>query len=354
MQKPKVLRQGDTVALVNPAGMLPERFSRQLEYIKEYLEASGFMVKDHVVYQDWEKAQNRVKGLHRAFDDPDVKAIFPICGGKLIYDVVPKLDYERIGKNPKIFCGSSKVSSLTTMIAERSNLVSIFGPHLNFLNPKASKRENLFSVRSFWNMLLWDWHGKSGLSRHEAAHFFSAPRQAGEEIRIKNIYRSPGNIKREEWRDNFYHALAAQATVSGSLLPASLEVLIEICRVGMVPNVSGKMLMLDALDTSLGQTFALLQDFGAFVDIQSANALIFTSICERTDRRARMFTQLGDRTHVVAFLERVADFVGRKLPVLFGFPLGHCAYKLTLPVGVEATIHTESGDIVLHEIPYEM
>jgi len=45
VRKPVRLASGDTVALVNPAGMLPLRFAKQLDYIKEYLTFKNLIVE---------------------------------------------------------------------------------------------------------------------------------------------------------------------------------------------------------------------------------------------------------------------------------------------------------------------
>lgn len=174
---PRPLQHGDGVALVNPAGILPERFKNQHGYVKTHLEELGFLVKNFVIESGWEDAQRRSEMLLAAFIDPQVQAILPLCGGARIYDIFPLIDYDVLASHPKIICGSSELSALVVMIAEKADMVTFFGPHLNFLNPKASKLENRFTVRSFWNMLQWDWHGRNSLNKNEAYHFFAIPRK---------------------------------------------------------------------------------------------------------------------------------------------------------------------------------
>jgi len=45
MQKPARLALGDTVALVNPAGMPPERFRHYIPLMEEYVQKEGFQTK---------------------------------------------------------------------------------------------------------------------------------------------------------------------------------------------------------------------------------------------------------------------------------------------------------------------
>lgn len=351
LEKPRVLCLGDGVGLVNPAGMLPARFASQLTYTKRYLESLGFLVRDHVVYTDWEKPQHRVKSLIDAFEDPAVKAIFPVCGGELIYEILPLIPYVQIARQPKIICGSSSLSALILAITERSGFVTFFGPHLNFLNPWASKRENQFTVRSFWNMLLWDWHGRNGLTTHERKHFFTAPKTPGSVIKAKNIYTNPQRI-RSRLADNFYLSLTDIPAVSGRLLIVSLEALLRLCRAGLQPSLKGSILVLDSLDKTLAEVRQILNELTRLVAVDRINALVFSSICTRSDTTLDL-PELRDQAVIQSFLMDVELLFGGSIPVFFGFPLGHCAYKLTLPIGITVELGVTSGQLTLLDSPFD-
>lgn len=350
---PRPLQQGDGVALVNPAGVLPERFKNQHGYVKTHLEELGFTVKDLVIESGWEDAQRRNETLLAAFTDPQVKAILPLCGGARIYDVLPLIDYDVLTSHPKIICGSSELSVLMTTIAEKASMVTFFGPHLNFLNPKASKLENRFTVRSFWNMLQWDWHGRNGLSKNEAYHFFAAPRKQVSPVMIRNIYRDPTRIVNDRYRDNFYYASNPEQSVTGKLLIGSLEALARLCEEGLMSDVTGKIVMLDSLDMSLETVAKLFQRFNARCNLSRAAAVVFSSLAERTDRDSLLYPELRDPNLVKNFLQVIANILGGKPPLFHGFPVGHCAYKLTLPIGITASIVAETGDLLLMESPYQ-
>ncbi|MFA4890057.1 MAG: LD-carboxypeptidase [Candidatus Paceibacterota bacterium] len=350
---PRPLQYGDGVALVNPAGVLPERFKNQYRYVKAHLEELGFTVRDFVIESGWEDARRRSETLQAAFTDPQVKAILPLCGGARIYDILPLIDYDVLASHPKIICGSSELSALVVTIAERAGMVTFFGPHLNFLNPKASKLENRFTVRSFWNMLQWDWHGRNGLSKNEAHHFFVAPRKPTLPVVIHNIYRDPTRITNNRYRDNFYYTPISDQNVTGQLLIGSLAVLIRLCEEGLNPDITDKIVMLDSLDMSLGTVAELLQRFNAHCDLSHATAVVFSSLAERTDRENLLYPELRDMDRVKGFLQEVSELLGGKLPLFYGFPVGHCAYKLTLPIGITASIVVETGDLLLVESPYQ-
>src|SRR3989344_1856244 len=349
---PRPLQSGDGVALVNPAGALPERFKNQHGYIKAHLEELGFLVKDMIIESGWEDARKRTETLQAAFTDPQVKAILPLCGGARIYDILPLIDYDVLASHPKIICGSSELSALVVTITKRADIVTFFGPHLNFLNPRASKLENRFTVRSFWNMLQWDWHGRNGLSKNEAYHFFTAPRKPTLPVTIRNIYRDPTRITNDSYRDNFYHAPGSGQSVTGKLLIGSLAVLVKLCEEGLSPDVTDKIVMLDALDMSLGTVGELSQRRNAHCDLSRTAAVVFSSLAERTDRANLLYPELRDPNRVRDFLREVSTLLGGGPPLFHGFPVGHCAYKLTLPIGITASIVVETGDLLIAESPY--
>jgi muramoyltetrapeptide carboxypeptidase LdcA involved in peptidoglycan recycling len=353
VKKPNCLRIGDGVAIINPAGMLPPRFANQLGYIKEYLLNFGFKLKDYVVYKGWKNPRNRADAIHRVFEDPEVKAVFPICGGELIYETIPELDYALLANYPKIVCGSSEFAALGATISELSKFITFFGPHLNFINTKASYKETLFTTRSFWNMFLWDWHGRKGLNKHEAYNFFSAPRDDTAEIVVRNIYLEPEKISKVKYRDNFYLKPAEPNPVSGRLLIVPLEVIVKLCHMGISVSMADKLVMMDTLDFSLQQVLAQFKKLNRLVRLSDANAISFTSLTERTDRKKLLFPELREEGKINKFLDDVRRILSGKVPVFFGFPLGHCAYKLTLPIGAEATILPEIGYIKLHNKPFK-
>ncbi len=350
---PRPLQSGDGVALVNPAGVLPERFKNQHGYVKAHLEELGFLVKDMVIENGWEDAQKRSETLQEAFTDSQVKAILPLCGGARIYDILPLIDYAVLASHPKIICGSSELSALVVTITERADIVTFFGPHLNFLNPKASKLENRFTVRSFWNMLQWDWHGRNSLSKNEDYHFFAAPRKPTLPVTIRNIYRDPTRITNDNYRDNFYYALSSGRSVTGKLLIGSLAVLVRLCEEGLSPDVTNKIVMLDSLDMSLEVVSELFRRFNAHCNLSRTAAVVFSSLSERTDRTDLLYPELRNPNRVRDFLREVSILLGGGSLLFHGFPIGHCAYKLTLPIGITASIVVETGDLLLAESPYQ-
>lgn len=276
MIKPEKLSTGDVVALVNPAGMLPERFSRQLEFIKKYLVQEGLKVRDYIAYTDYFYPNVRADFLHAAFSDPDVKAIFPICGSNKIYEILPLLNYNLITHNPKIICGYSDLSALIFVINELAGIITFFGPHLNFINDKSSKRENLFTIKSFWNMLFWKKSGTNGLSKNEAFNFFRVLDE--NQLIIRNIYSSTERIKNINWRDNVFVNLNAKEKITGQICCLSLDALLKIIELQIHIDLSKKLVFLDTLNATFKEALEKIKKISSHTNIRGANAIIFSSM----------------------------------------------------------------------------
>ncbi len=170
---------------------------------------------------------------------------------------------------------------------------------------------------------------------------------------IRNIYRDPTRITNDNYRDNFYHALGSGQRVTGKLLAGSLAVLVRLCEEGLQPDVTDKIVMLDSLDMSLEVVTELLRRFNTYCNLSRAAAVVFSSLSERTDRANLLYPELRDSNRVKDFLREVSILLGEELSLFHGFPVGHCAYKLTLPIGTTVSIVAETGDLLLAESPYQ-
>ena len=104
--KPKLLRTGDTIAILAPSSGLGAVFYHRVEMAIKSLTNLGFKVKKYpsckLILEDGSSMnpEERAKELNNAFSDPDVKAIMAIIGGLYANSLLQFLDYEMIRSNP--------------------------------------------------------------------------------------------------------------------------------------------------------------------------------------------------------------------------------------------------------------
>ncbi len=72
--------------------------------------------------------QNRLDDIHDCFSDTEVKAIVCNIGGLSSNELVNRIDYGIIRKNPKIFCGYSDITILHHAFNKMAGLVTFYGP----------------------------------------------------------------------------------------------------------------------------------------------------------------------------------------------------------------------------------
>jgi muramoyltetrapeptide carboxypeptidase len=73
----------------------------------------------------------RAEEIQAAFADANVKGILTAIGGYSSNQVLRSLDYDLIKANPKVLCGFSDITALSTAIHAKTGLVTYSGPHFS-------------------------------------------------------------------------------------------------------------------------------------------------------------------------------------------------------------------------------
>lgn len=98
------------------------------------LEGLGFEVSfgrfvDDVDVLSSASTQKRLTDLHDAFSDSSVDGILTAIGGYNVNDLLDGIDFDLIAANPKVLCGFSDITALTSAITTRTGLVTFSGQH---------------------------------------------------------------------------------------------------------------------------------------------------------------------------------------------------------------------------------
>jgi muramoyltetrapeptide carboxypeptidase len=129
--RPRALRPGDTVGLITPSSYVsdPDRLIAAERTIRYFgmKPKFGRNVRKRDGYLGG-SIEERLDDLHSMFADPAVNAIFALRGGYGSAQLLDRIDYGLIRKNPKIFLGYSDITALHLAIGKRSGLVTFHGP----------------------------------------------------------------------------------------------------------------------------------------------------------------------------------------------------------------------------------
>jgi muramoyltetrapeptide carboxypeptidase len=129
----KAAPPGSTIGVVTPGS--PPESRAQVERAVRRLEEHGYRVKlaaGALERQEWHAGspETRSRDLQDAFADPEIDAVLTMRGGYGSAQLIPFLDFEAIGRNPKAFIGMSDITALHTALGRFAGLATFYGPSL--------------------------------------------------------------------------------------------------------------------------------------------------------------------------------------------------------------------------------
>lgn len=127
---PNVLRPGDAVALVSPAGPLAE--SRVQAAVQE-LTSWGLRPRvyphaldSHSFYAGTD--EHRVADLNDALADPEIRAVLCTRGGYGVQRILAHVDFDAVRRDPKLLIGFSDITALHGALWTHTRLATVHGP----------------------------------------------------------------------------------------------------------------------------------------------------------------------------------------------------------------------------------
>ena len=296
--KPPALREGDTIGLVSPAGILPsgERYGE----IRDVIRSLGFRIKTgkHSEQQYGYlagKDSQRASDLNEMFADPDVDAVIPYRGGWGSGRILDKIDYENIKNNPKPLIGFSDITSLLLAIYKHADLVTFHGPV-----------------------------GKSEWSPFTVGYFKQAVMD-GADFAMKNPENENHNIR-----------TISPGKAEGRLLGGNLTVLTTLLGTNYLPDFDGALLFIEDIGEDIYRIDRMLVQLKLNGILDRINGFI---VGKCTDCKPGSDPSLT--------LEQVFDDHIKPLgiPAFTGSMVGHIDDIFTIPVGIKAEMDAGTGTI---------
>lgn len=254
----------------------------------------GFKVLNPEFPEQLPSPQEKAEQLHRAFADPGIDIILALRGGYSAMKSLPFIDFDLIKQHPKILAGFSDLSALLNPIFERTGLVTLHAPMLiNLGEPTA------FTLKSLLNAV--------------------------------NGYPEKNLLKGAPCK--VYHPGSAAGTLKGGNL-ITLTALIDT---DWEIETAGAILFLEDVDEKLHQVDRYLTQWILAGKFKGIKALI-----------------LGDFRGIGS--QKVYDILASQMEL--DFPVVHCPYighvknKITLPVGAEVELQTQSKQLLIRHMAF--
>lgn len=236
--------------------------------------------------------EEKAEQIHRAFSDPDIDLILAQRGGYSAMKSLPFIDFGLIRSHPKAIAGFSDLCALLNPIYERTGLVTLHAPMvINLDKPSA------FTVKSFLNAL-------SGFPE-------------------KDLFKGvPVTV---------YHPGAAAGVLKGGNL-ITITALIDT---DWEIDTTGAILFLEDVDEKLHEVDRSLTQWILAGKFRGVQGLILGDF--RGIRSRRVFEVLTSQMEV-------------GFPVVHTPYVGHVRNKITLPIGAQVELSTESRQLLIREI----
>lgn len=315
--KPPKLGAGDTVGIVSPASAYYPLHDRAFERGIAYLEKIGLHVKIAPHTRDQRQhlnppAQYRADDLNQMFADSDVNAIICLCGGSGANAILPLLDWHQIRQAPKIVMGYSANTAILNGLLAKAGLVTFHGPMI--LNGFSEYPEPFAYTRHQFERILFD---------VEPAGKLTPPVQWTDDFpsedRPRSIKTNPG------WR------WLREGNANGPLVGGNLRTILTLAGTPYWAISNGVILCLEEVNFGDGKLLkgvdewlAQCQQIGVFDQIAG---MIVGKVNNVTEEERELIKHL--------ILKHTSD---RKFPILADVDFGHTAPRLTLPIGVQASL----------------
>jgi muramoyltetrapeptide carboxypeptidase len=146
------LQKGDTIMIISPSWYRGESRTYPMEV---FLNNLGFEVETHPqCLEQWGQfsgtIEERITGIHEAFQDSSVDGIICGGGGYGALQLLEHIDYDIIKKNPKVFMGYSDVTALLGAFYSKAGLIGYHGP----MGCCMSDKENPMTTEHMMQILL--------------------------------------------------------------------------------------------------------------------------------------------------------------------------------------------------------
>lgn len=308
--KPRRLKEGDLVGLINPAGA--SFHPDDAEIARETLAALGLRTRfgKHLLDRHGYLAgrdEDRAADVNDFFADPEVRALMSLRGGWGCARLLPLLDYEIIRHNPKILIGYSDLTALLLAVQAKTGMVTFHGP----------------VGTSTWNEFTTS-HAQGLLFEGKALEM-NNPTDSGDHlVQVENrvLTITPGKAK-------------------GHLLGGNLSVLAALIGSDYLPDFSGSILFLEDVDEAIYRVDRMLTQLKLAGVLNQIAGFVFGKCTDCKPGRG-----YGSLT-----LEEVLDhhIAPLGIPAWYGSMIGHITDKFTIPLGIEAEINADTGKIRLLE-----
>lgn len=336
--KPKKLQPGDMIATVSPswggAGE-PELRWRYEQGVKRLEEVFGLKVvamPNSLKGGDYlyNNPQARAEDLMTAFKDERIKGIIANIGGEDSIRLLPYIDFDIIGENPKIFMGYSDVT-ISHLFCHKAGISSFYGPAI---------------LTDFAENVEMDPYTVEMVSRTLFSNETIGEIQPAKEWTSERLeWIEENKDRRRTMRKNVgYEILQGSSVAQGHLIGGCIEVLEFAKGTELWPESKhweNSILFFETSEEKPEPAFIKywLRNYAAQGILQKANGIIFGK-----PQDEKYYDEYKEEIQKV-----MKEYDLEDLPILYNLNFGHTEPKFILPYGAMTEINCDKGTFTILE-----
>lgn len=279
---------------------------------------SNNIMKSEIDYLT-DSIDNRVKDLHEAFKDPNVKYILTAIGGYNLNQILPYLDYDLIKNNPKIICGYSDITALLNAIYAKTGLITYHGPHYSSFG---MKKGNEYTIEGFSKLVLNKKSVTIKSSNQYSDDFWFIDQES------RKFYKNKGM------------KIANEGVSKGVILGGNLCTFNLLQGTEYMPKINDDIILFLEDDGTAGENFLIEFDRNLVSLIQTD---LFKQVKGIVLGRAQKNCEMTD----TKWLKLLNKKELKKIPIIYNADFGHTTPFFTFPIGGHARLKVKKGLIEL-------
>ncbi len=318
--KPKALRRGDTISVVAPAGpVVRERIEKAFDALR----SRGYRIKTH---GDLFRKSGYLAGddstrageLMAAFADPESTAVWCARGGYGVVRLLDRLDFELLGRHPKVFIGFSDITALHLALQNRTGLVTFHGPNLQD-GFGAADGMSPTTEAALWRTIAAEQQDATGMQ-------LSTYAESGvSDVTLRAIV--PG-------------------VANGRLTGGNLSVIAGLVGTPFEVDTAGRILFLEDVDEPVYRVDRYLAQLALAGKLQSAAGILLGGFTMNEGATS------GFDSEMAALLDEYFDKLA--VPVLVGLPAGHQRENWVLPINALVEVNADARRVSVIEHPVSL
>ena len=320
--------KNNNISIISPASSFLQDYPNKVERGCKFLENQGFYVKiennaskNYSYYSA--SIKERVEDINNALNDGNINIIMASIGGYNSNQLLKKLDYDKILKSNKLFCGYSDITCLILAIYSKTKKIVLHGP--TFL-PEICEYPEPYD---------YTWKCFKEVSNFKLIEYKEPQYIVKEFIDWKTQEIEPKARKKE--KNNEKWMISKKGKAVGKIIGGNLSSILTIIGTEFLPIeiFRDKILFLEDTDINIAEFDSFMQSLKLRGVFNYIKGLIIGK-----------FENQKNNEEIEDFLN--IFFEDYNFPILYNVDLGHTNPMITIPIG--ANILLECSDRSKFEI----